>query len=308
MTQRVIANTPKFLMFDLQKVEETEHMIFGADFILIRPKTAGCILHLANNNYRLRSRQLVLLAPFNPFRLKFDSPHPAGPIDCDVLHFRLNALGQTFVDSVQFKPIKAMLDDAKHGLLFAAGEQTTPVHQYLDKMENTFEFTQVLNLLSLLEILSQLSPQTHLIEQCFEISNIKRTENRVSLVQQYIADNLAEPLSVTLLAEKLHMADSTFSRFFHANLGITFRQYLIEQRVRQAARYLVTTDWTIARIGSEVGFSSLSNFNAKFKSLLRVTPREYRANHIDMRKDIEVSKAVTGQLQKQVAEVMMVSA
>ncbi|WP_428673256.1 helix-turn-helix domain-containing protein [Photobacterium swingsii] len=302
MCQRVIANTPKFLMFDLQKVEETEHMIFGADYILIRPKTSGCTLHLANTHYRLRACQLVLLAPFNPFRLTLETTHQLGSTDCDVLHFRLNALGQTFVDSVQFKTIKNMLDESRRGLLFD-GCQNNEIHALLNNMENTFEFSQVLNLLRLLENLSQLSPQRYLIDNSFEVSNIKRTENRVQMVQDYIAENLAESISVTVLAEKLHMADSTFSRFFHANLGITFRQYLIEQRVRQAARYLVSTDWTIARIGSEVGFSSLSNFNSKFKSLLGMTPRQYRSNHVDMRKDIESSRAVEGQLQKQLADV-----
>ncbi|WP_231568945.1 hypothetical protein [Photobacterium gaetbulicola] len=40
MCPRVIASTPKFLMFDLQKVNETEHMIFGADYIVVAPRTA----------------------------------------------------------------------------------------------------------------------------------------------------------------------------------------------------------------------------------------------------------------------------
>lgn len=100
------------------------------------------------------------------------------------------------------------------------------------------------------------------------------------------------------------MAESTFSRFFHANLGVTFRQYLIEQRVKQAARYLVSTDWSVAHIGAEVGFSSLSNFNAKFKSILRVTPREYRTNHLDMRQGIEQTASVQGQVQKQMLELV----
>lgn len=302
MYQRVVSNTPEFLMFDLQKIEETKHMIFGADYILIRPKTAGCTLHLASTHYPLKAGQLFLLAPFNPFRLSIDTRKTSA--DCDVLHFRLNALGQTFVDSVQFKPIKSMLDQSRSGMLFE-GEQVVPLFRYLDSMENTFEFRQVLNLLGLLESLSQLEPTQYLINNCIEISNTQRTENRVQVALKYIASNLAESLSVAKVAEQLHMAESTFSRFFHANMGITFRQYIIEQRVRQAARYLVSTDWSIAHIGSEVGFSSLSNFNAKFKSLLGVTPREYRASHLDMRKDIDQSLSVEGQIQKQFLETVV---
>lgn len=298
MCPRVIANTPKFLMFDLQKVNETEHMIFGADYILVAPRTAGCTLHLASTHYKLKVGQLVLLAPFNPFRLSLLSSGGQGSADCEVLHFRLNALGQTFVDSVQFKPIKQMLDDSRSGLLFE-DRQNEAIRQYIEPMENTFDFIQVLNLLGLLNHLAVKQPIQRLINNCVEISNSKRAEDRVQLALKYIDQHLGDPISVAKVADQLHMADSTFSRFFHANMGITFRQYLIEQRVRQAARYLVTTDWSISHIGTEVGFSSLSNFNAKFKGLLKATPREYRAKHIDMRKGIDTSRSVVGQVTKQ---------
>jgi len=289
-------------MFDLQQLVETEHMIFGADYVSICPRTNGCTLHLANSCHPLDVGQLVLLAPFNPYRLSFAQDQTNRPNGCDVLHFRLNALGQTFVDSVQFNTIKSMLELSKNGLLFE-GPELGKIEPILDRMENTFAFSQVLNLLEFLEKLSHQKASRHLIDSHFEISNVKRTENRVLLAQTYIAKNLAEPLSVAMVASQLHMAESTFSRFFHTNLGVTFRQYVIEQRVRQAARYLVATDWTIAHIGSEVGFSSLSNFNAKFKSLLRVTPREYRANHVDMRKDISNSVAVEGQINNQFSKI-----
>ncbi|MGR5063198.1 helix-turn-helix transcriptional regulator [Photobacterium sp. DNB22_13_2] len=304
MCPRVIANTPKFLMFDLQKVNETKHMIFGADYILVAPRTAGCTLHLASTQYRLKVGQLVLLAPFNPFRLSLLSSVVQGSADCDVLHFRLNALGQTFVDSVQFHAIKQMLDDSRSGLLFD-DPNSEGIKKYIDPMENTFDFVQVLNLLGLLNYLSAKEPQCCLINNCVELSNTKRTEDRVHMALTYIDQHLGEPISVAKVADQLHMADSTFSRFFHANMGITFRQYLIEQRVRQAARYLVTTDWSIAHIGAEVGFSSLSNFNSKFKGLLKATPREYRAKHLDMRKGVDTSRSVAGQVTKQFLEQVM---
>ncbi|WP_231568944.1 helix-turn-helix domain-containing protein [Photobacterium gaetbulicola] len=177
--------------------------------------------------------------------------------------------------------------------------QGEAVRQYIEPMENTFDFIQVLNLLGLLNHLSAKQPLCCLINNCVEISNAKRTEDRVQMALKYIDQHLGEPISVAKVADHLHMADSTFSRFFHANMGTTFRQYLIEQRVRQAARFLVTTDWSISHIGTEVGFSSLSNFNAKFKGLLKATPREYRAKHIDMRKGIDTSRSVAGQVTKQ---------
>lgn len=302
MNQRIIANTPEFHMFDLQQVEESKHMIFGADYILIQPNTPGFTLHLANNEYLLKQDQLVLLAPFNPFRLSVNNELKQNVTkEDDILHFRLNALGQTFVDSVQFSKIRDMLEQSKHGLLFD-GEIVANVRTVLDRMENTFDFSQVLNLLELLNQLSVCTPSKMLLDNCVEINSTKRAEDRLHVALDFIEENLSEPLSVSMVSNQLHMAESTFSRFFHSNMGTTFRQYLIEQRVRQAARYLVATDWSIAQIGAEVGFSSLSNFNSKFKCLLRVTPRKYRADHVDMRKNIDSSIIIEGQVQRQYME------
>ena len=297
MYQKIIANTPKFLMFDLQPLIENKNFIFGADYILIRPKKNGCILHLSSTQIPLAVGQLVLLAPFNPFKISVEAINnkiTAG----DALHFRLNALGQTFIDSIQFNNIKNMLNHAKQGLLFD-GEELGPLFEIMDNIENTFDFKQLLNILMLLDQLTKTKPQQILETHQLAFSTTKRTENRVDLVLQYITTNLAEPLTVTIVAQQLHMAESTFSRFFHTHLGVTFRQYLIEQRVKQAARYLVSTDWSIAHIGAEVGFSSLSNFNEKFKTLLHVTPRHYRANHFSLRENIDNSQSIQGQLQKQ---------
>ncbi|MEC6907380.1 AraC family transcriptional regulator [Photobacterium piscicola] len=297
MYQRVIANTPKFLMFDLQPLIENENFIFGADYILIRPKQNGSTLYLSSTHMPLVVGQLVLIAPFNPFKISVEAINNNDNVG-DVLHFRLNALGQTFIDSIQFTNIKNMLDKAKQGLLFDSGGLEA-VFEIMDSIENSFDFKQLLNILMLLDQLTKIPSQQCLDPHPLAFSMTKRTENRIDIVLQYIAANLAEPLTVTIVAQQLHMAESTFSRFFHTHLGVTFRQYLIEQRVKQAARYLVSTDWTIAHIGAEVGFSSLSNFNDKFKTLLHVTPRHYRVNHLSLRENIDTSQSIQGQLQKQ---------
>lgn len=326
MHQKVIAQTPKFLMFDLQEFIESQHLTFCADYVLIHPQSDDFVLHLAPQKISLKRDQLVLLAPFNPFRLTLNALKPLNAVEsglrlvksmeltdcsassfsqkCDVLHFRLSALGQTFVDSVPFSKVRAMLEQAKSGLLFDA-DQTGPVNRQLMEIENTFEFKQVLNLLTLLDRLSNLIAKPPLLSQHIEITNSKRMENKVQQALKYIEDNLSEALSVSIIAKQLYMGESTFSRFFHANIGVSFRQYLIEQRVRQAGRYLVSSDWSIAHISAEVGFSSLSNFNAKFKSIFHVTPKKYRLNHLDMRKDIAHSTSLTGQINKHLSSFVI---
>ena len=298
MCQRVIANTPKFLLFDFHSAEETKHLLYCSDYVLVWPQKIGWTLYLGASCHRLLPSQLVLLSPFSPHRFEFKlEGENAAEAKCNVLHFRLNALGQTFIDSVQFFDIKNMLESARGGSLFDICSDSS-VNNYLSKIENNYEIFQLINLLSLLDYLSKMN-NCCLTESHFNVADCQRKENKVRVALTYIAENFTQPLTATMVAKQLHMADSTFSRFFHANLGVTFRQYLIEQRIRQAARYLVTTDWNIAQIGAEVGFSSLSNFNAKFKNMLRVTPREYRASYLNKQHYLANYRSVVGQLQKQ---------
>lgn len=302
MNQRIMVKNAEFHLFDLQKVEESQNMIFGADYILIQPNIDGCTLQLSDKDYQLSKSDAVLLAPFNPFRLTVDrQSKEVLNRKYNILHFRLHALGQTFVDSIQFQAVREMLEEAKWGSLFT-GKVVCDVRERMNQMENKLDFINVIYLLDLLNILSKDKNKVRLLDKYLEINSIKKTEDRLQVALDYIENNLSEPLSVSQVSQKVHMAESTFSRFFHSNKGVTFKQYLIEQRVRQAARYLVLTDWSIATISSEVGFSSLSNFNAKFKSLLRVTPKKYRNDHIDMRKGIMNSVSIEGQVQRQCNE------
>ncbi|MEC4728119.1 AraC family transcriptional regulator [Shewanella sp. D64] len=299
MPTKIVSNTPKFVVFDLQKLSATQYMIFGADYVLIRPKTTGCTLHLTNVHYRLNIGQIVLLAPFNPFRLSLDtkSSYRNKTLDCDVLHFRLNGMGLTFIDSQQFAEVKSMLENARNGLLYE-GEQITGIGKEFNFIENSFEFSQVLNILGILDKLSKQEPKQILLEDYIEINHVKKIEDKLNTCIRYIQEHLTEPLTVAMVAGQIYMGVSTFSRFFNANMGITFWQYVIEQRVRRSASLLVKTDNSISYICAEVGFTSISSYNTKFKELMKLTPKQYRINHMDMRSGIETSRIVATQINK----------
>ena len=64
--------------------------------------------------------------------------------------------------------------------------------------------------------------------------------------------------------------------FENTNLNeITIHEYVEEQRIKKAANMLITTDYTLAEIAYECGFSSQSYFSYAFKRKMNKTPREY---------------------------------
>jgi AraC family transcriptional regulator, melibiose operon regulatory protein len=60
---------------------------------------------------------------------------------------------------------------------------------------------------------------------------------------------------------------------------MTPTRFVVEHRVMQAQRELVTTDAKILEIAFNAGFGSLSRFNATFLAVCGCSPREYRKLH-----------------------------
>ena len=67
-----------------------------------------------------------------------------------------------------------------------------------------------------------------------------------------------------------------FTRVFRKRLNTCPTEYLNKIRLNEAANLLCSTDDQIIKISMDVGFGNLSYFNACFKSMFGMTPRDYR--------------------------------
>jgi transcriptional regulator GlxA family with amidase domain len=72
------------------------------------------------------------------------------------------------------------------------------------------------------------------------------------------------------------MSVPAFTRFFKKRTKKTFIEFLTEVRVGNACRLLVETDTAVRRIASAAGFSSLTNFNRRFRDLRGMSPQAFR--------------------------------
>lgn len=97
----------------------------------------------------------------------------------------------------------------------------------------------------------------------------------VERVMNYVQENLASDLSLKRIAAYAGFSPVYFHNCFKASTGLTFREYVEEQRIKKAANMLITTDYTLTEIAYECGFSSQSYFSYAFKRKKKVTPREY---------------------------------
>ncbi|MDN3397955.1 AraC family transcriptional regulator [Psychrobacter sp. APC 3426] len=81
------------------------------------------------------------------------------------------------------------------------------------------------------------------------------------------------------LAEVAGMSRSSFAQRFKDTVGMPPLTYLIDYRLRLAARYLRLQQNSISRISDLVGYASYSTFSQAFKRVYGVSPKAYRQQY-----------------------------
>jgi len=95
----------------------------------------------------------------------------------------------------------------------------------------------------------------------------------------YINKNFTQKINLNMVAEYSHFSPNYLSKLFHRNMGVTFKEYITQQRMNYASKMLLNTSASITDICYEAGFGTLSNFTKEFKRLYSISPSEYRAEN-----------------------------
>ena len=91
------------------------------------------------------------------------------------------------------------------------------------------------------------------------------------------ADGLADDVRFEDLAHDVGLAPRSLARRFEDECGMTWRAVLRRMRILRAIEKLAAGDDSVTTIAHEVGYTSLSAFNAGFRDLTGRTPTQYRA-------------------------------
>lgn len=96
-------------------------------------------------------------------------------------------------------------------------------------------------------------------------------------VARTIEEDPAVEWTLARLAELAGMNQFHFLRCFKRVCGLTPYAFVRQARLREAARLLLESDFTVARVAAEAGFSDLSTFNHAFKRAFGRSPARFRA-------------------------------
>lgn len=96
------------------------------------------------------------------------------------------------------------------------------------------------------------------------------------LISEYIDSHYFEELTVEKLSSMCNMSHSTFSMNFYRRYGKTCKEYITATRINAAENMLLFSNYDVAFIAQEVGYSDCSYFIRCYKKLKGVTPKQAR--------------------------------
>lgn len=110
------------------------------------------------------------------------------------------------------------------------------------------------------------------------VENIRRSnqENNFKRAIHYLAAHYTEDISLKDCADVLGLNMNYFSRFFRAQTGINFHEYLTTLRLKKAEYLLLTTGLSVTEVVAQSGFQNVKTFNRVFKNAHGISPREFR--------------------------------
>jgi AraC family transcriptional regulator len=101
------------------------------------------------------------------------------------------------------------------------------------------------------------------------------SEHQQRRLRRHVEEHLNEELSVVELANVVGLSARQFSVFFRRAFGASPHQYVIAQRVAEAARLLDEGAGSVTEIAFRVGFCSQTHLSTAFRRVYGTTPLRY---------------------------------
>ncbi|MBR4290937.1 MAG: helix-turn-helix domain-containing protein [Oscillospiraceae bacterium] len=94
-------------------------------------------------------------------------------------------------------------------------------------------------------------------------------------VTAYIETNYAQHITISELARRFYVSESTISHLFKQKMGISIYHYVTQRRLISAKNRIVE-GIALEQVATQVGFSDYSAFYRAFKQEYGISPRQYR--------------------------------
>lgn len=160
---------------------------------------------------------------------------------------------------------------------FTFAQQAIKLEAYDYILKESMEESNIIDLLDRLKNKidqERFSSNQHLkVTQFLEMTT--RNEDVIK-AQKYVQTHLGEKISLTEVAEHLHLNSSYFSRMYKKETGEGFVEYVTRVKMEKALELLDQSIKTVEQIAYELGFESKSYFLKTFKRFYGLSPKSIK--------------------------------
>lgn len=218
---------------------------------------------------------LVLLGPNLPHCWEVLGNEDGKDPSCIVTHFSENIITSDFFKMPELEKVVDLLKQANRGIRFKV-KNDTEIRRILEKMSEIAGLEYYIGLLKIFNSLLKVEDREELSNPMDLSAVFSKNLDKINKVYEYVFQNIYKGINLKDASAVLHMAPSSFCRFFKKKTNITFMDYVKSVRIGIAAKLLAETDEQITHICFESGYNNLANFNHYFKNLMGKTPSDYR--------------------------------
>lgn len=216
----------------------------------------GCLQVSVNNRtFNVKKDEFILILPYeiHSFITKQNSESYICVFSPEYIKTFHNMIYEKFIDN----PIFTLSYDIKNLIIDKIFKDNT----------NLLEMKAVLYL-----ICSKILKNSNIIE------NNKNDYDLLHKTLNYIQENFTKDISLQIIAKKFGYSYTYLSKYLNNTLGISFVDFINENRINYSMYLLKNTNYTITDIAYMCGYSNIRSFNRNFIKITKLTPKLYRKN------------------------------
>jgi AraC-like DNA-binding protein len=198
------------------------------------------------------------------------------------IFFDPNGSLSSLFDLPEMKALKDFLQQHQQGFKLPA-EYVDKVSRNMLDIQGTSGPDQMIHFLQLLRILQGIPSKPEPLS-AFGISpGITESEGiRISNIYNYILQHYSAAITLDDVAREACMTPQAFCRYFKKHTRHTFISFLNEMRINEACKKLTGNKYeSISVVAYKCGFTSITNFNRVFKSIMGNSPRRYLDSYLN---------------------------
>lgn len=100
--------------------------------------------------------------------------------------------------------------------------------------------------------------------------------DQIVKVQQYIQDNIEKDIKRSEIADYVHLNMDYLTRIFKREVGISLKEYIIQEKMKVGQNLIRTTMLPISFISSKIGYCNYSHFSKTYKKTFGISPTDER--------------------------------